>query len=447
MRRKSRKPLVSLCAVVGGLMLVASACGSSSNNSSSGSSTSAATSASSSTSSGAGSTAPNSSTAGSSSGGSSTSGGGAPTGKPFKVLAILPTSGPIASIGKFFSDSLQAEANLLNAKDGIAGRPVEIVTVDDALDAQKAVAAFQDYISKNDKPDMLIPGLTSQEIVAVLPLATREKVFSLQVSADAANDPQKYPYSFDVAVTASSSSQSMADIFAEKGYKKVAFIGPDVESSRTVSDALGKDLAAKNIGYDPQFIDPTTVDASATMLKLQEGSPDVLAMSGTGPIIGTMFAARTKIGWDVPVLGEPNLAGNSMNLVSDPKDWTGVQLLTYQFAVKGSAQTQTPAFKAFYDEYVKVAGKAPENIFTSAVVAADFLIITKGAYEAAATADAPGVQAALEQNKVSADIRNSFFGPTEWDYSPTNHALSWSKDDLLVVPAAPTVDGLITPSS
>lgn len=117
--------------------------------------------------------------------------------EPLTWVIIAPLSGAAAGYGEGTVSGFKASANMINEAGGINGRQVEIVGVDDAYDPSKAVTALQDYIAKNGNPDMVFPGISSAETLALLPVTTEAKIFTVDYSASSdLSDVTKYPYAF-----------------------------------------------------------------------------------------------------------------------------------------------------------------------------------------------------------------------------------------------------------
>lgn len=362
----------------------------------------------------------------------------------FHVLALLPVSGPIATITKMNVDAMTATANIINEEyGGIDGRKVVIQVEDTALDPAKAVSALQKYLSTGKKPDLLIPGLVSSELLATLPLATQNEIFTAVIGFAGA-DPDEFPYSFGVVSDYANNGDLLVRELVEKGFETVALLGTESATGHGVDDALR--AAAKEHGMTvtgSEFLDPTSVDATASLQKLQQNDPDALVITASGPPVGVMLSGRTKLGWDIPVYCETSCAANPMDQVSDPKDWDGVVLQAYAASIQGSEQQRSEKYTRFYDELVKVAGGKPTVPFSVAVASYDWLWMARGAYESTASDDAADLAKVLEENQVSQELRDEFLGPVEWDYSSKSHVLTHTDADQVFIPVGPTVDGFV----
>lgn len=368
----------------------------------------------------------------------------------FRVLALLPVSGPIATITKMNTDAMKATANIINDEyGGIDGRKIVIQVEDTALDAAKAVSALQAYLSSNDAPDLLIPGLVSNEILAVLPLATQNKIFTTNVGT-VGNDPSEFPYNFATMANYENNMNNMVEKLVQDGHKTVAFMGTESATGRGVGEALEAAAGPAGLTFTgAEYMDPAAVDVSANLLRLQAEDPDALVITASGPPVGVMLSSRTKIDWDVPVYCDGSCAGNALDKISDPVDWNGVILQAYPQSVKDSDAQKSPAFQRMFAEYLKVAGGQPTEPLSSAVSSYNWLWLARAAYESTDSDDAADLAKVLENSssEVDEDIRNDYLGPTDWQFSNKSHAMVYSIDDQLFVPAGPTVDGVVVPAS
>jgi ABC-type branched-subunit amino acid transport system substrate-binding protein len=86
--------------------------------------------------------------------------------KPIKVGMPMPLSGPPALFGEPASKGAMMFVEEINAKGGVLGRKLELVTRDSKADANEAVRQARELILK-DNVDFLVGTLTSAEGPAV----------------------------------------------------------------------------------------------------------------------------------------------------------------------------------------------------------------------------------------------------------------------------------------
>src|SRR5947207_11663891 len=72
----------------------------------------------------------------------------AQTGKPIFIGEVAPLTGPAATVGTRLNKASKMWADDLNAKGGINGRKIELVTCNDEARPEKAVACLRDMQEK-----------------------------------------------------------------------------------------------------------------------------------------------------------------------------------------------------------------------------------------------------------------------------------------------------------
>lgn len=374
------------------------------------------------------------------------SGSDAATDSTFTVLAIAPLSGPVALSGQSLVAGVEAAAEVANSKGGIDGRRVEVKTLDDALDPSKAVTALQSYLSSNKNPDLLIPGLTSAEILAVVPVATQRKILTVDTGLnEALNDTEKYPYQFNTLPLGETSAQAALEQIQKAGHKKVAYLGPNNSSGIASQDAMRAVVTNAGLSFTTTLMDPAAADATPSLLRLRADDPDVLVMDGNGPFAQVFLAGRAALGWKIPAVGLPSFVSNNFNS-TDPALLEGVNVLSWAVSVKGSELQSSDTFTQFRQALGKqVPGDLP-TIMNGYAFGYNCLIVGWGAYQGSATDDADDLKRTLETGAAPLEVRELSLGPVDWGYSPTLHYQAYRSSDYAYVPAGKSVDGLIVPS-
>jgi len=366
----------------------------------------------------------------------------------FVVLAVSPLSGPLATLGKLQVAGLKTAAAVLNENGGINGEKVKVVSVDNGGDAAKAVQGLQEYLSENPKPDMLMPGLTSQEIVAVLPLASQNKILTVNLGAAIeANDPEKFPLTFGASPTFEVIQERGLDYLTGEGYKKIAFLGTDTASSRYQLEAFEEMASDKGVEISSEIVAPDSADVTATLLKLKAAEPDVLWLAGSGPIVGAYLSGMKTANWDSAVVGSSELCATDLGKLAEPGDYAGMMVNCYAFAVEGQTSSESEVFTTFRTNLAKHADTPIQSSVMTPAFTYDELIIAAAAYEGAGKSDPEAAAKALESGDTPEEIRKLYIGPTDWDFSADDHSMTWGPDELIYVPAAPMEDGMVSASN
>ena len=89
--------------------------------------------------------------------------------EPIRVGAFLSVTGPAAFLGDPELKTLELYVERLNAEGGVLGRKLQLVSYDDAGDAEKA-RTFVKRLIEQDKVDLIVGGSTTGATMAAVPL-------------------------------------------------------------------------------------------------------------------------------------------------------------------------------------------------------------------------------------------------------------------------------------
>jgi branched-chain amino acid transport system substrate-binding protein len=358
---------------------------------------------------------------GSSSGGSAS---GNTTAKgPFTVLAIVASSGPLAAVTQSEVQGLQAGAKYVNAHGGILGSQVEITVKNDNTDPTTAANLLQAAVSGGTKPDLVYAGTTSDEALAMMPILTQDKIFSLQTDvSDQTIDPSKHPYAFSLASSSNDFAQELA-AGIKSHYPNAKKIGIIIGNDVTGSSNLKGELAAfKKLGYTTvvqQYNPTSTVNMTPQLEALKAARPDVLVASGFGAVSGYILKSRAQIGWNVPVVGDASFSANPLPSLASAAQLKGVSVLTQQSGVYKPLSQQSKAFQTLYKAVLPSSGKfeVPLDLYEFGW---DDIMVAKVTATQAGSFGAAAMTSALEHLK---DQSNPLFLLSKYHYSPASHSV------------------------
>src|ERR1700685_1151705 len=132
--------------------------------------------------------------------------------KPIKIAVIAESQ---AVAGSSIPLAAQLAADEINAKGGLDGRKIEIVTYDDHSSSADAVRAFQRAVSE-DKVHAVIASYISEVVLALEPWAGRLKTVMITpgaasdvITQNIAKDYDNLKYTFHGYLTSTSLSDSV----------------------------------------------------------------------------------------------------------------------------------------------------------------------------------------------------------------------------------------------
>lgn len=369
------------------------------------------------------------------------------TSEPFTVVELGPFSGPLQSLGEAQLTGAETAAEIINKQGGILGREVKIKPEDTAGSASQAVSVVQSIMSSDSKPDLVLPGSISSETVPILPLLNSADIWNLGwASSPLANDPEKYPNYFGSSATESEYARSLMIYLEAKGYKRIAGVYPNNELGQSGLESLEE--AANDAGItitESELVNPEALDVTPALIKLRDSNPEVLVAGGAiGPVAGIILKGRTKLGWQVPTIGDGSFCANNFGELVSPKDLEGVICQVSDFEVKGDPRQQLPAFKNFMKGVLK-RDKSPEySIQGYAIPYGDLVLAQAAAEKTKSTGNVENLTAAIESLKASEVPL--WFASKELNFSPENHYPDYS-ESLIFVPAGPRENGVLSPGS
>src|SRR5215472_12312891 len=95
--------------------------------------------------------------------------------EPIKIGFPIPLSGPTAVYGEPILKGAELAVAEINAKGGVLGRKIELISRDSKANADEAVRLAREFIIK-DNVDFLVGTLTSAEAPAVSTVAKENKI-------------------------------------------------------------------------------------------------------------------------------------------------------------------------------------------------------------------------------------------------------------------------------
>lgn len=355
--------------------------------------------------------------------GSSAPSGTGPGGKPFKIDLLLGTSGSYAAVGEVMSQGARAAVAVINADGGVFGKPMELNVIDTGGDPVQAAANARELVA-DERPQAVIPGMVTAEIMATAPLLAQADVFTVTHGPDPSlNDPEKYPYLFGTTYLRDQMATSLAEEFTAKGFEKVSLITAE-KSGSVGAETIKEVLAGKGITTDIVTVPVAAVDATSQMQQALDSGPDVLVLDSYGPPSAAILAARTKLNPGIPAYASQNFTSGDLAKIGPAKSYDGMLLQSISFAVQGHEATKTPAFTSFFDATRKEAGGELTFSMNSYVVTYNDVILAAYAARLAESTDPAKMAAAIE--KATPEQIPHFLGPV--NFSESGHYPSYGKE-------------------
>ena len=351
-------------------------------------------------------------------------GASAQNSEPIKIGVI----GEESSVaGASLTKAAAMAADDINAKGGISGRKVEVITYDDHSSAADAVRAFQRAVSQ-DKVVAVIGSYISEVVLAIEPWSARLHMpfitpgaASNEITKQVHNDYDHFKYTFHGYLTSANLAQSICD------YTHDLLAGPlHIKTAVVMSEdaAWTKPLDERYLECLPKAgfevldhirFNPDTADFTPIFNQIEGKHPDVI-ITGISHV-----GVQPTVQWHDQQVPIP-MAGQSSQATTSTfwKDTNGAAegVVTTTAAAPGVANT--PLTIPFTDAYVKKYGATPAY---DGYTAYDMVyVITEAIQRAGGSTDPDKLVTALEAtDHVGTFGREQFYGRND----PFTHGLRY----------------------
>ena len=197
--------------------------------------------------------------------------------EPVKIGMVDPLTGVLSALAQSEVDGAKYATAEINKKNGILGRPLQLLVEDSANDVGTGVQKTQKLIDR-DNVNVIFGDVNSGIAYAMSQVTNEKKV--LHIVPGGHTDPItgtncKWNV-FRVCNTTSMEANSVTPELVKRFGKKWFFISPDYAYGHTLQDAFVKALTKAGGAYDGDFLPINNTDFSATLIKAKGYQPNVL---------------------------------------------------------------------------------------------------------------------------------------------------------------------------
>ena len=334
---------------------------------------------------------------------------------PIKIGVV---SEEAAIVGQAISQGAQLAADDINAKGGINGRKIEIVTYDDHSSASDAVRAYQRAVQQ-DHVSAVVTTFISEVALAIEPWAARLHMPTITpaaasdlISKQVHDKYDQYKYMFEgwlpSPILAQAVCDASHDMFVGKLHMKTAAImREDADWTKPLDDGMLKCLPQSGLKVvDNVAFNPDTTDFTPIFNGIEAKHPDVI-LTGIAHV-----GVQPTVQWHSQQVPIP-LGGISAQATNPTfwKDTNGATegVITQTGTVQGLALTSLTNGVA--DEFVKKYGRFPA--FTG-FTAYDSVRMIAEAIRRAKSTDPDKIVAEMEKTNMEGTLGNlEFYGRSD----------------------------------
>jgi len=292
--------------------------------------------------------------------------------EPAKIGLMGPMTGSWASEGQEMKQVADLLAEELNAKGGLLGQEVVVVSEDDGGDPRTAALAAQRLATQGI---VAVVGTYGSSVCeAAQNIYDEAKIIQIANGSTAIRLSEKgLKYFFRTCPRDDEQAKVGAQTIEKLGFKKVAILHDNTTYAKGLADEA-KGLLEGTEGMEIVFfeaITPGERDYTAILTKMKAAEPDAVFFTGYYPEAGLLLRQKQEMNWNVPFVGGD--ATNNPDLVKI----AGKDAAAGFYFLSAPLPKDLPSedAKQFLEAFSKKYGNPPNSIY--AVLAGDgFRVIT-----------------------------------------------------------------------
>jgi branched-chain amino acid transport system substrate-binding protein len=360
--------------------------------------------------------------------------------EPVRVLFVAGKSGPTAQIVSETTQGLEAGIAEVNENGGIDGRQLELEVLDTGGDPTRAVSELQRRLSSGEAPDLVIPGVSSVEALAMAPILTRQSIVSMNNAASPdLNKPDEFPYHFGYTPPGIRQQAGLPTALEELGATSVvALVGNDAYGE-TMAEGVRSNLEGTGIDVTIETFNLADLDLSVAYERAIASNPDAVFFEAIGDPAQRLVEARLVVGaTDIPTIGGFGI--NSTN--GGPSAWAAEEanenLYTQMFAAQQyvAPEERSDVLNTFFERMEEQGGV--ENSVLTPMIFFDIVRLYSAAANEAGSTEASDVAKALEGDMEYPELVMW----SEHHWSADDHFPTPTPEDLAYAPRGELVDGM-----
>ena len=325
-----------------------------------------------------------------------------------KLGGLLTVTGPNASLGKEGLGGLEYAAKMVNAAGGVKigadTYMVQLINIDDESKAERTVAAVEKLIG-SEKTPVIFTTPASTTTLAILPVLEKSKTIGMGfIAAAPAVISPEYSYSFRSTLSSITNVNPGVDYMIKtRGIKNIAFVGRNDDWGRSAAAAIS--ARAKSLGATivmEEYFDPGTTDFSSLFSKIRSTNAD--AVIAAVSLESVAFAKQYR-----ELRVKPTLMSVGVNLAAPSVIKAIGSSADGMLIATGPTTTETPAVKAFVQQFEKANGRPP---LPYEMVGYDNMMIVLEAMKKAGSTDSTKVAESLRKLEYKGLLQDYRFAGT-----------------------------------
>jgi branched-chain amino acid transport system substrate-binding protein len=267
-------------------------------------------------------------------------------------------TGPDGTFGVSTHRGIELALNEINARGGIHGKKLRLISVDDQGKAGEASLAVTQLISRNHVRAVL-GEVASSRSLAMAPVAQSQGVPMISPSSIHSKLTQMGDYIFRVCFVDQFQSKVMAQFAAQKVKAKKVALLTDSSSDYSVDSAKLFTEHFKKLGGEviaQQSYSNGDIDFKSQLTSLKGKNPDLILVPGYYTDVALIARQAKELGMKMPLLGGDGWDSPKL------KEIGGQALDGSYFVSHFAAHDSAPHIQSFVKAYRAIAGSDPDGL-------------------------------------------------------------------------------------
>jgi len=228
---------------------------------------------------------------------------GAVSAEPYRIGAVLSLSGTFAGLGEPEKNTIEMEVERINDAGGVNGRPIEVVILDDATDAETAVAVTTRLIEQ-ENVIALIGATGTGGTMAMRQEVDRAGIPQVSVAGGSVITKDFHPFVFQTPWSNSLVVPFTFDYVESLGITKIAVIadsgGFGADGVAVIKDTIG-DTSLELVAEES--FNPGDTDMTGQLTKIKGSGAEATLLWTAGREAATVAKNAVTLNLGMPLIG------------------------------------------------------------------------------------------------------------------------------------------------
>ena len=242
------------------------------------------------------------------------------TAQSIRIGAVYPLTGGVSYDGITKLNGAKLAVDEINAKGGVLGRQLELLSEDGACNPAQSVASAEKLITQS-KVVALLGAICSSATGAMGETIKKYKIPLVSgVSTAERLTEQNNPYFFRATTTTTLNGKAMGETLSKlAGGKRIAFIVTSDDWGRSAASSYGDSLKARGAEIvATEYFDRNETDFAALLTKIRASKPDAIFSTGGFQNAANVTKQARQMGLQQVIIGEGAFTSEAYNKLVDP---------------------------------------------------------------------------------------------------------------------------------